>query len=381
VGGSASDDVYAVGEAGDIAHWDGGGWSAMESNTTEQLSGVWGAGGEVFAVGSGGAAMHLVDGTWEVTDSGVTIFLTAVAGSAANDVVAVGEAGTILHWDGATWTAMASGTTEALGDVWFAGPGDGYVVGANGTILHWDGVAWSPLASRTTVALHAVGGTGPGDVFAAGELGTILHWDGTSWAPMAPLSTRSLWAVWAGRDVFAVGAGGTMLRRPRACLSAELRCSDGDDDDCDGRIDCGDADCAADPWCQGGAECGGAPSVACGSSVAGTTIGAPRQLDAYACDAWFESGGERVYEVHRTSDGPITASLTGLGDDLDLIALAAGPTGACDPLFPGCLAASSTGGDGDETVSFPATANTSYYIVVDSFGASAGPFDLAIACP
>jgi len=36
----------------------------------------------------------------------------------------------------------------------------------------------------------------------------------------------------------------------------ELTCNDGQDNDCDGLIDCADSDCSADPVCQGGPVCG-----------------------------------------------------------------------------------------------------------------------------
>ena len=57
--GSSGSDVFAVGEDGTILHYDGSGWSAMSSGTTNELYGVWGSSGsDVFAVGDGGTILH-----------------------------------------------------------------------------------------------------------------------------------------------------------------------------------------------------------------------------------------------------------------------------------------------------------------------------------
>ena len=53
------DDIWAVGYAGDIVHWNGSAWSTTASGTTSNLSDVWGSGpDEVWAVGVGGAVLH-----------------------------------------------------------------------------------------------------------------------------------------------------------------------------------------------------------------------------------------------------------------------------------------------------------------------------------
>src|SRR2546427_7409028 len=76
VWGSASTDVWAVGDAGTILHWDGSAWSGFPSGTGNILYSVW--------------------------------------GSASTDVWAVGDAGTILHWDGSAWSTVSTGTTHVL---------------------------------------------------------------------------------------------------------------------------------------------------------------------------------------------------------------------------------------------------------------------------
>src|SRR5438552_18810283 len=57
--GSASNDVWAVGEGGTILHWDGRAWSASASGTGNGLYRVWGsASNDVWTVGAGGTIVH-----------------------------------------------------------------------------------------------------------------------------------------------------------------------------------------------------------------------------------------------------------------------------------------------------------------------------------
>ena len=59
VWGSSGSDVFAVGWAGTILHYDGTSWSSMESETTSRLEGVCGSSGsDVFAVGYDGTIFH-----------------------------------------------------------------------------------------------------------------------------------------------------------------------------------------------------------------------------------------------------------------------------------------------------------------------------------
>ncbi len=158
------------------------------------------------------------------------------------------------------------------------------------------------------------------------------------------------------------------------CAGTEVTCGDSIDDDCDGDLDCADADCAADGFCTGGGWCGGAIALACDSSAIGTTSGENSYVDAYACAPFEEHGREVFYEVVPTSSGPVTVTLIGAAD-LDLIVL----DDTCDP-DEGCVDASAIAFEVD-SVTFDAQAGTSYYLVVDGYANQAGSFNLAVDCP
>jgi len=107
--GSAPNDVWAVGAADTILHWDGGRWHSTKTLTAPSNTDLIGA--------------------W---------------GSARDDVWAVGFAGKILHWDGSIWSPIPSGTSQTLHEVSGTSSQDAWAVGRAGTILHWNGKTWSP---------------------------------------------------------------------------------------------------------------------------------------------------------------------------------------------------------------------------------------------
>ncbi len=87
--GTGPDDVFAVGKNGNIWHFDGSGWSPMESGSTLDLQGV-------FAL-------------------------------SPMEVYAVGARGTLLRFDGASWISESSGTSRMLRDIFGLSPSRMYI--------------------------------------------------------------------------------------------------------------------------------------------------------------------------------------------------------------------------------------------------------------
>ena len=141
VWGAAEDDLFAVGNLGNILHFDGESWTPLRaegwSPPTHDLNAIWGADdGSLFAVGRKGSIVQGDrNGGLAVTDSPVDTDLTAVWGRGPNDVFAVGKGGTILHFDGTRWTAEASGTDLDLSTVWGAGECDIMASSVRGALL------------------------------------------------------------------------------------------------------------------------------------------------------------------------------------------------------------------------------------------------------
>lgn len=214
VWGSSDRDVFAVGENGTILHYGGEAWSPMDSGTRFGLWGVWGnSDNDVFAFGDAGLLLHYDGKTWSPVDSSTTNLLVTGWGSSNKDIFVVGWGGTIVHYDGRAWSRMKSETQRSLWGVWGSSGRDVFAVGSGGTIMHYDGNVWSLMNSGTTKELNFVWGSSDHDVFAVGDGGTILHYDGKAWSPMNNGTTKGFDAVWgsSGSDVFAVGDDGTIL--------------------------------------------------------------------------------------------------------------------------------------------------------------------------
>lgn len=389
VWGSAANNVIAVGANGSICRWNGA-WSFTTTGASSSLKGVWGSGAnDIYAVGDDTATgepakiLHWTGSAWapDVNASMLLDIANAVWGSGANDVYVVGAfdtGGAVLHWDGLAWARVTTTNGWIPHAVWGSGPRDVFVVGDNGRISHWNGNAWTEHAFGPTQTFSAVWGTGPSNVYAAGD--ELVHWNGSSWAPMKRNSASSmsgLWGTSTGRDLYAVGGFGTIMRRVRTCSAAESSCDDGDDEDCDGRIDCADPDCSS--ACGGGGVCAGFATLACNTTVSATTAGGETRIDLNGCDTWGRTGRERAYRVQPAA-GTVTATLSELTRDLDITVFAQAATGGCDP-FSGCVATSADSGADDETVTFTAQAGETYYLVVDGFGGTSSSFTLSVECP
>ena len=135
--GNSDSDIFVVGEAGTILHFNGAEWNSMNSDTSQWLNSVWGsAGSDVFAVGENGAIVHY-DGTrWSTMDSGTSENLQSVWGGSDSDVFAVGASGLMLHFNGTDWNPVASGATVSLNDVWVSSKSAVYAVGDDGIIVN-----------------------------------------------------------------------------------------------------------------------------------------------------------------------------------------------------------------------------------------------------
>jgi hypothetical protein len=402
VWGSGPNDIFAVGRYSGIGspsgiwRWNGDQWTSMSISETHDLQAVWGSGpDDVYAVGrtflgNAGVVVHWDGGEWQTLSADTARpSLYGIWGSGPTNIFASGvvfgvnSQGAFAHWNGLRWTNLYQHEWPAvLYGVWGSGAADILAVGYQGGVLAWDGAAWSTSLSIPTVHnLEAVWGSGPHDVFTVGSSGLIMHHDGFAWAPMDGRTTTTLAAVGGAHEVVAVGWEGTVLQRARSCVPAERHCPFDRDDDCDGLHGCADPDCLDDAYCAAGGACSDWLSVACGSTLTGTTAGGPSRMNRYACNEWLATGREAYFRFVPSASGQVTVELADMTRDLDLIVLREGAGGGCDPRRRGCVGASSTGGVASEAVTFTAEAGTPYYIVVDGYGTNAGAFALTVTCP
>lgn len=179
-------DAWAVGAHGVTAHWDGSGWTFVETGVRADLAAVWGAAtDDVWAVGAAGTILHWDGAAWSPTSAGTAQALTSISGSATDNVWMVGGSGAAVRWDGVHLYTIATGQTPVA--VFALGPADVLVAGY-GTCARWDGIAFRATACDIRGDGAAIWGTGPGDLWVV-SMGSYhgdrwtdrAHWDGTAW--------------------------------------------------------------------------------------------------------------------------------------------------------------------------------------------------------
>ncbi|HEY2745058.1 MAG TPA: hypothetical protein VGL86_10565 [Polyangia bacterium] len=179
--------IYVAGGSNTIMHQvAGGSWVTQTALGTTELRGVWGVAGHVWAVGSAGTILSTIEnGSWSAETSGTSNELRAIFGTAANDVWVVGD-GIVLHSDGGgSWTVAADGVPADVNLTALGGRPSGpvWAVGNAWTIVRRDAGATSWVVEPTGLAvddpagdvLQAVFAPSTADVFAGGAGQTILH--------------------------------------------------------------------------------------------------------------------------------------------------------------------------------------------------------------
>lgn len=254
VAATGPDDVWAVGATNDgvtdtslIEHWDGNAWSLSPNPGDGGLLGVVAISPtNVWAVGEALLILHY-DGTSWTKVSHPPLEegdLHAAAASGPNDVWFAGgmesegggEVPLTMRWDGSLVAVVPPIVPDVEGADFRAvaalSPTDVWAVGeqeeppfAHTLVQHWDGAAWSVVASPNPGddenELRGIAALSPTDIFAVGGYAAdevdhplAMHWDGARWRQVSSqepfpgegitefhgvsaLSSLELWAVGA----------------------------------------------------------------------------------------------------------------------------------------------------------------------------------------
>ena len=228
----APDDVWAVGSAGLLLHWDGGSFTPYPSPVTGNYNAVWGSSSNsVWAVTQSGATVRYDGSSWSTVNTGWSMPAGySITGTGPNDVYIGGASGSLLHWNGASYTAPFGYPTDVRG-LWASGPCD--VLATGNGIYRWNGTGWSNPYSG--VSAFAVSGTSPSNVWTAGGA-NIGHWNGASWS-FQPLPSpagllygisvaqRGLWAVGL-KGAIATSTGGPVSVYTRSAIPTNASVTD-----------------------------------------------------------------------------------------------------------------------------------------------------------
>jgi hypothetical protein len=204
--GDSATDIWAVGFAGTIIHYDGLAWTNETTTATLTLTSVHGIArnpmamppeplNPLFAVGWNGTilARDHAAGTWfdAAPTSTITEDLFDLAVGSDDSAVAVGDSGRVMVWDGMVWDSIRfrvpgefSGSLiepkTTLQGIWTGNGSNYYVIGSGGAAYRSDGGynSWSALDTLIAEPLRGIWGAGNSNVFAVGLDALILHYTG-----------------------------------------------------------------------------------------------------------------------------------------------------------------------------------------------------------
>jgi hypothetical protein len=256
VAGSATDNVFVVGDEGTILHWDGTALLPEASGTTANLRGVAVASDTLtYAVGEQGTILRRQNGVWSADVPVTNAVLNAVWADDAS-AAAVGEQGVALAFAGGVWTIIPNPRTDnyyaitnsndgldivgSLGVVshvditagsisavslpgytkllagatrWATGA---YFVGVEGGFFFWAAGTATQVEGLPEVFLHGVS-VADGDVWVVGNQGFVAKLPGGQNPTIIPTpDQRWLVSVYAASssDLWIVGRSGAILRGP-----------------------------------------------------------------------------------------------------------------------------------------------------------------------
>lgn len=221
----SGDELYAagaffdpVGDADNIAKWDGAAWVSVGGGLNGSVSGM-----TVFDDGNG-PALHVggafngrlarLDGASWTTLAGAGNVITWVLdtlnvgggselylGGGFTDVGGVSALG-VASYDGSTWSSFGGGgLTSGVRDTIEFDDGSGpalYVAQVGSPISRWDGSSWSSLPGGNgadwynALAVHDDGNGGGPALYAGERFGHVVRWDGTSWTPVGDMDDEVL---------------------------------------------------------------------------------------------------------------------------------------------------------------------------------------------
>jgi hypothetical protein len=155
-----------------VLHWDGSAWTQemLPMQLGRTLYKVWGtASDDLYAVGESGTIWHRKGTTWALEPNPATSNLFTVFGCSATDVYAVGGQD-VLHTDGGgTWTKLTVALGNSVNGVACNPGGEVVVVGFGGLKQRLVGGQWiDDFTSEPYGDLHGSWADGQGAFWAAG---------------------------------------------------------------------------------------------------------------------------------------------------------------------------------------------------------------------
>ncbi len=215
----AEDDIWFG--AGNLIHWDGHSYNPIETGSafSSLINEMWGTGTDnLYIVGNDGN-IALYDGTyWQKIESGTELNINDILGdynektreweiiAVASDIYNSFEKEVLKIELNNTFFLDKKGIDETLASIWFSS-GRKYFLAGSGTYIKtnlsdslWNG---DPL-DQTSYYEHAIMGNDINDIFVVCAFGEILHFNGYSWKNYqleSPLFNGTLLNLATSKDV------------------------------------------------------------------------------------------------------------------------------------------------------------------------------------
>lgn len=228
VWGPAKNNYYAVGRSGNIAHFNGSGWQALNQGSTTDLRDICLSSTSAVAVGADGTVLRQVGTGWLPDNVGSGYDLAGVWESGETTIAVGRYTSNDREWreaalvkNGTSWVdAGVIGGAQRLFDVWGSSPTNVYAVGWAGEVLRFNGNNWGVVDAGYGDAayLRSISGTSASNVIAVGRTndlhGLVCRFDGLNWTKTEFYGTEELDGVWVSgpTTAYAVGARGVIRR-------------------------------------------------------------------------------------------------------------------------------------------------------------------------
>ena len=182
----------------------GAGWEfAPKAANVTTTNAMWGRSAtDVWAVGNAAALFHYDGAMWTRVDTGLPASLTqfldlyAIGGTDTGEWWAIGRNGQVLHFDGQTWTAGVSASTSNMRGIWVRNADEVWACGQNNIVQRWTRAGgWTLLSARPPISMEHrnIWGTSDTNVFVISGSSSVYRYDGTSWRTVpAPADTTQM---------------------------------------------------------------------------------------------------------------------------------------------------------------------------------------------
>jgi len=207
------DNLWLVGDAGLILHYDGTVWATMDAGITEDLKAIYFIDDmNGFAVGDGGVVLSYNGTDWTSVDVGTTNNLLSVSFSDADNGWIVGSSSTLIRYESGSWTVEPPSDIDNITDVFSLAPASVWICGDSKMVSHWDGSAWTTEVVGNKDH-NSIWFTDENNGWVVSKGGKINYFNGNEWVDQTPSSfNKDLYSIcFSGSTGYIVGKDGTML--------------------------------------------------------------------------------------------------------------------------------------------------------------------------